>query len=107
MKELSVFVDESGELGSESRRYLVALVLHDQADAVDSQVRRYYVALESSGLSAKTFHFGPLLNGHDEYEGLPLGVRKLYLAKFMVFAQHVPFGYTVFAYRKKETLRSF
>ena len=32
MRELSVFVDESGDIGSESRYYLLALVFHDQAD---------------------------------------------------------------------------
>ena len=32
MRELSVFVDESGDLGGESKYYLLALVFHDQAD---------------------------------------------------------------------------
>lgn len=31
MKELSVFVDESGEFGSGSKYYLVTLLFHDQS----------------------------------------------------------------------------
>ena len=31
MKELSVFVDESGEFGSSSKYYLVTLLFHDQS----------------------------------------------------------------------------
>lgn len=102
MKELSIFVDESGDLGSESRRYLVALVLHDQSNSIEGQVLRYNQALAAAGLAPVTFHFGPLINGKDEYAGLPTEVRKQYLSKFMVFAQHVPFSYTMLAYKKNE-----
>lgn len=34
MSELSVFVDESGDLGGVSNYYLVTLVFHDQNDAI-------------------------------------------------------------------------
>lgn len=34
MSELSVFVDESGDLGGVSNYYLVTLVFHDQCDAI-------------------------------------------------------------------------
>ena len=102
MKELSIFVDESGDLGTESRRYLVALVLHDQHESIESQVHRYSQALATAGLVPTTFHFGPLINGKDDYADMPIDIRKQYLSKFMVFAQHVPFAYTVFAYQKHE-----
>jgi hypothetical protein len=32
MRELSVFADESGDTGSESKYYLLTLVFHDQDD---------------------------------------------------------------------------
>ena len=31
MRELSVFVDESGNLGDDAKCYLLTLVLHDQS----------------------------------------------------------------------------
>ena len=33
-KELSIFVDESGDRGGKARYYLLMLVFHDQADSV-------------------------------------------------------------------------
>ena len=89
MKEVSVFVDESGDLGTESRRYLVCLVFHDQAESIEEQVHRYNNALPQSGLNPCVFHFGPLLNGHEAYEGLDISTRKRYLSKFMVVANDI------------------
>ena len=33
-KELSIFVDESGDRGGKARYYLLTLVFHDQADGI-------------------------------------------------------------------------
>lgn len=38
MSELSVFVDESGDLGGVSNYYLVTLVFHDQNDAIVERI---------------------------------------------------------------------
>lgn len=37
-KELSIFVDESGDRGSKARCYLLTLVFHDQADSIAKAV---------------------------------------------------------------------
>ena len=37
-KELSIFVDESGDRGSKARYYLLTLVFHDQADSIAEAV---------------------------------------------------------------------
>ena len=34
MRELSIFVDESGDRGGKARYYLLTLVFHDQADSI-------------------------------------------------------------------------
>lgn len=44
MKELSVFIDESGDFGEARERpayYLVTFVFHDQADEIDRQVKNW------------------------------------------------------------------
>ena len=38
-KELSIFVDESGDCGGKARYYLLTLVFHDQADSIAEAVR--------------------------------------------------------------------
>lgn len=37
-KELSIFVDESGDRGGKARYYLLTLVFHDQADSIAKAV---------------------------------------------------------------------
>lgn len=75
-KELSIFVDESGDRGGKSRYYLIALVFHDQADEVTEQVAEYERRLDECGLPDIPFHSEPLLNGHKDYENLDLETRK-------------------------------
>lgn len=38
MHELSVFVDESGNMGEDSRYYLLTLLFHDQSDDISGIV---------------------------------------------------------------------
>ena len=40
-KELSIFVDESGDRGGKARYYLLTLVFHDQADGIAEAVTGY------------------------------------------------------------------
>ena len=40
-KELSIFVDESGDRGGKARYYLLTLVFHDQAESITEAVTGY------------------------------------------------------------------
>ena len=101
MSELSIFVDESGDLGEMSRYYLVAFIVHDQADDVERTVSLYERALHDKNLDDLPFHFGPLLTGHEHYESMEIDARKQYLAAFRIFAEQSPYLYHPFIYRKK------
>lgn len=70
MSEISLFVDESGESGTESKYYLLTLVLHEQDSSIDDQIRLYENTLREKGLPDIPLHTSPLLNGHDDYEGV-------------------------------------
>lgn len=39
--ERSVFIDESGDIGSGSEYCIVALILHNQTDKIDESIGRY------------------------------------------------------------------
>lgn len=39
MRELSIFVDESGSDGLSDRYYLLTVVMHDQSDSIATQSR--------------------------------------------------------------------
>lgn len=102
MKELSIFVDESGGQGGHSKYYVLTLVFHDQDDDLTSQVEKYKIGLSRRGLMDIPFHAGPLLTGHDEYEHLDLRTRKSYLSLFFLLLQHLPIRYYSFVYRRSE-----
>ena len=50
MRELSVFVDESGNLGDDAKYYLLALVLHDQSEDVFEHIGHDESTLAQRGL---------------------------------------------------------
>ncbi|MDY3292109.1 MAG: hypothetical protein SOX20_04185, partial [Parolsenella sp.] len=100
MEELSIFIDESGDTG-DSRYYLVTLVFHEQSHDLSGALDRYDHLICDKQLSSIPMHLGPLLTGHREYEGLPVGVRKNHLSCFAMFAERVPFRYATLAYEKR------
>lgn len=102
MRELSVFIDESGSDGLHERYYLVTIVLHEQDNDISEGVRLYEQSLAEKGLPNVPFHASPLLNGHDDYGGMALAERKKMLAAFRVFFRHVPVLYTCLALKTKE-----
>ncbi|MEG1907794.1 MAG: DUF3800 domain-containing protein [Gordonibacter sp.] len=102
LRELSLFVDESGTVGKDSKYYLITLVFHDQADDIAEHISSYERALRSRGLPDISFHASPLMNGNDEYAGMGMDERKKLLAAFFVFARKLPVTYKTFAYVKKE-----
>ena len=67
---LSIFADESGEWGKRSEYYLITLVFHDQSKDISLALERYRQSLADYGLPDVPFHAGPLLTGHDAYEGM-------------------------------------
>lgn len=100
MPEMSLFVDESGESGAESKYYLLTLVLHEQDSDIDGQIELYEKALRGKGLPDIPLHTSPLLNGHDDYEGMDIQDRKRLLHSFFTMLQHMPIKYHTFAYKK-------
>lgn len=102
MRELSLFIDESGSDGLSDNYYLLTLVLHDQDDGLDSSILAYERALADKGVNNIPFHTSPLMNGKGQYAGLDFKVRKVMLGTFRVFFRHVPVKYHTFIYRTSE-----
>lgn len=102
MLEVSVFADESGECGSESKYYILTLVFHDQSEAIDKPLRLYQQSLSAKGLPDIPLHASPLMNGHDEYKDMEIQTRKQLLSSFFVMLQHLPIKYAAFTYTKSQ-----
>ena len=102
MRELSIFVDESGSDGLSDRHYLLTVVMHDQSENIANSIAAYEGALRAKGLPDIPFHASPLMNGKDQYSGLDLRTRKMMLGSFRVFFRHMPVRYHTFAYATKQ-----
>lgn len=102
LRELSLFVDESGTEGKGSKYYLLTLVFHDQAYGIAEHVASYELSLKDKRLPDIPFHASPLMNGNDEYTDMAMDERKRLLAAFFVFVRKLPITYKTFAYVKKE-----
>ena len=102
MKELSVFVDESGDKSMQARYFLVSVVLHDQANKIAEKINAYEQSLAMADLPNIPFHSEPLLNGHEGYAALSLSQRKKLLYSFNVLVQRLPIQYTTFVYKHRE-----
>ncbi len=102
MVEISIFADESGEAGTESKYYLLTLVFHAQNNSIADQITRYEQSLVNRSLPDIPLHASPLLNGKDNYCDLDLGTRKQLLSAFFIMLQHLPINYRTLVYKKSE-----
>lgn len=64
VRELSVFVDESGSDGLSDRHYLLTVVMHDQPDGIADSIEAYEGALRAKGLGVT----GKRVDTHAEVE---------------------------------------
>jgi len=79
MKDLSVFVDESGDFGAfkyHSPFYMLTMVFHNQAVDISPDLKRLHEAINQSGVPDYTFHAGPLIRREKEYKAFSLEERK-------------------------------
>lgn len=101
LTELSVFVDESGDQGGQSKYYALTLVFHDQSNSLGNNLASHARGLRSRHLEDIPFHAGPLMTGHGKYEGMDFSMRKVYFQLFYLDVQHLPIKYQTFVYARR------
>ena len=105
MKELSIFVDESGDFGSyevHSPFYIFTLVLHDQSKPIHTQIDHLKTHLRDIGLEEDhCFHAGPIIRREADYSKMDIPERRKCLNRIMTFAKNVDFQYATFYVEKK------
>lgn len=92
MKELSIFVDESGDFGEYDYHapfYIISLVLHDQSVDIENDLRVLENELANIGWPKHFVHSGPVIRSEEEYRGYDLKDRQKILMKMMSFVRHV------------------
>jgi hypothetical protein len=104
MKELSVFIDESGDFGEcdpASPYYLVSLVLHDQAVDIAVELKRLDTLMKSFALEPHAIHTGPLIRREGDYALMHIEERKRVFNHLFHFARAINFTYTTLIVDKR------
>ena len=71
MKELSVFVDESGVFGPyeyHSQFYIITLVFHDQSINITEDIKHLNYRMANANLPDHIIHAGPLVRREFDYD---------------------------------------
>lgn len=106
MRDLSVFIDESGDFGPYERHapyYILALVIHDQASSIEPSLTYVEDALQLRGLApTHSIHTGPLIRRESDYAAMPIDERRSLFRVLSDFVRHCDLQYEVFVFEKRE-----
>ena len=104
MKELSIFVDESGDFGDyaeHSSYYIISLIMHDQKNDIDADIGKLEQRLSEIGFPNHCLHAGPIIRNENPYRKESLESRQKLLKAFMSFVRKIDISCkTVFIEKK-------
>ena len=104
MKELSIFIDESGDFGDysfHSPYYIITMVFHDQSVDIQEQIRHLDIELSYLGLNNLCIHTGPIIRKEEIYKSMDIFERRRIFNKMMAFIRSIDVHYKCFYIEKK------
>lgn len=106
MRELSIFIDESGDFGPVQKHspfYILGLVLHDQGDDITRHLDKLHEALQVRGLSADhAIHTAPLIRREHDYRWLDLSARRSIFRVLVDFVRMCDVTHHSWVFSKRE-----
>lgn len=93
MKELSIFIDESGDFGeyeSHSPYYIISMVMHDQTVDISEDLDKLEQQMFHIGWPKHCIHAGPVIRSEYEYKDYDLD-SKMLASVFSVLLDNVEF----------------
>lgn len=106
LRELSIFIDESGDFGPVTKHspfYIVSLVLHDQSDDISGQLDHIHDALVMRRMPADhAIHTAPLIRREHEYIWLDVPARRSIFRVLVDFVRKVEITHHSWVFAKKE-----
>lgn len=103
-KELSIFIDESGDFGEyayHSPYYIVALVFHEQDKPIDKNINKLDDYYKTIGFTNEWIHTAPLVRHEEDYVNYDLRYRQKILSAFIGFARTSGIKHESFYIEKK------
>ncbi len=105
MKELSIFIDESGDFGRydyHSPYYIISMIMHDQSVNLSPELNKLNLRLTQMGYPHHCIHSGPIIRQEDEYHFISLSERQKILKTLISFLRNIDFKFTTFYIDKKQ-----
>lgn len=105
LKELSIFIDESGDFGSydyHSPFYIIAMVFHNQSSDISSPIAKLRRDLSERGLKPDhCIHTGPIIRRENEYGNMTIDERRRIFNCMTTFIKHCGIKYHCLHVEKK------
>lgn len=105
MRELSIFVDESGDFGdyeSHCPFYIFTLIFHDQKSSITNQIKWLEEKLDLFQLKkSHCFHTGPIIRKEEDYRNYEIPDRRKLLNMIVQFTKNVDIKYKSIYIEKK------
>ena len=104
MKELSIFIDESGDFGEYDPRspyYIITMVFHNQNEDIQQAVEKLNRELSYLGLDDICIHTGPIIRMEEIYTNMDVVERRRIFNKMIAFIRQIDIRYKCFYVEKK------
>ena len=104
MKELSIFIDESGDFGEYSIHspfYIITMVFHDQSDDIRDSISKLNQELSYLGVENVCIHTGPIIRREEIYSEMNITERRRIFNKIIAFIRQINIRYKCFYIDKK------
>ena len=106
MRELSIFIDESGDFGpyeKHSPYYVLSMVFHDQGDDIGGHLDGIHGALMDRGLDRNhAIHTGPLIRREKDYQAMEMAARRSLFRVLVEFVRHCKITHRSWVFSKRE-----
>lgn len=104
MRELSIFIDESGDFGEynhHSPYYIITMVFHDQREDIRFAVSKLNQELSYLNLGNLCIHTGPIIRKEEIYAHMSVDERRRIFNKMVAFIRQIDIRYKCFYIEKK------
>lgn len=104
MKELSIFIDESGDFGeysSHSPYYIITMIFHNQEADITNEISHLNKKLSNLNLDNLCIHTGPIIRKEEIYKNMNITERRKIFNKMIAFIRNVNIRYKSFYVEKK------
>ena len=104
MKELSIFIDESGDFGEYSVHspfYIITMVFHNQSEDIQDSILKLNKELSYLGIENACIHTGPIIRREEIYSDMDVPERRRIFNKMIAFIRQINIRYKCFYIDKR------